>query len=48
MILMYVFYDCDQLTAFYGYADTYAEAFAKEQGYYFEVLQPEETEETIS
>jgi len=41
----YSFCDCGELTAFYGYADTYTETFAQENGYYFEAFVIEEVPE---
>ncbi|MDE6775664.1 MAG: leucine-rich repeat domain-containing protein, partial [Ruminococcus sp.] len=43
----YAFHECNELAAFYGYAETYTETFADEHGIYFEILpeKPVETEE---
>ena len=41
----FAFRDCSELSAFYGYAETFTEDFAKANGYYFEVIVPENAEE---
>jgi hypothetical protein len=46
----YAFHSCENLTSFYGYEDTCTAEFAKENGYYFEIVESEtaENEEEIA
>lgn len=42
----FAFAGCEELAAFYGYADTYTETFATANGYYFEPFEEEVPEDT--